>query len=89
MQIEGQNNYIKSQAEIISNQVSKMAIQTERMKDLNAKIEETDAKLNSNLPLQTSQLAHNICAKSIEQMSIALKSTLANVIKVQDVPKFK
>ena len=66
-----------------------MAIQTERMKALNAKIEETDAKLNSNLPLQTSQLAHNICAKSIAQMSIALKSTLANVIKVQDVPKFK
>lgn len=89
MQIEGQNNYIKSQAEIISNQVGKMMIQTERMKELNAKIEEVDAKLSSNIPLQTSQLAHNICAKSLEQMTAALKSTLNNVIKVQDVPKFK
>ena len=89
MQIEGQNDYIKSQAEIISTQVSKLAIQTEKMKEVNAKIEEVEAKMSSNIPLQTSQLAHNICAKSIEHVTTAMKSVLNNVIKIGDVPKFK
>ena len=66
-----------------------MVIQTEKMKEVNAKIEEVEAKMSSNIPLQTSQLAHNICAKSIEQITSALKHALNTVIKVQDVPKFK
>ena len=89
LQIEGQNNYIKSQAEIISTQVGKLAIQTDKMKEVNAKIEEVEAKMSSNIPLQTSQLAHKICAKNMEQIASCVKHALNTVIKVQDVPKFK